>query len=866
MTLTSAGVLSGTPASGGGVYDFTVASSNANNQDGFQSFDLTVNEAPSISSASSTVFLPGPGNTFGFTAAGYPAANFDSADLPTGLSLSSGGTLSGTPAAGGGNYTFTVTADNGIGQAASQTFTLTAEQVPSITSSASTVFTLGAANSFAVTSIGYPAPTFGSSDLPSGLSLTSTGVLSGTPATGVGVYNFVLTASNGVSQPAVQDFTLTVDQAVVNSAAARLSVSGYASPSASGTPEAITVSALDASGNVVGNFTGTVTLTTSDAQSTFDALTYTFTPADGGTHEFVGTLATPGTQSILAMDLGDGLIGSQRGIVVTANSATSLVVSGYTAATVAGAAHSFTVTAVDAGGNVATGFTGTVTLSSSDGRAALGAGLPTPLTYTFTAADRGVHTFSSVVLETAGVQGLTATDGADGLSGTEGGIVVTAGPATSLVVSGMPAATVAGATTLFTVTAEDAYGNAATGYAGTVTLSSSDPRAVLSPSTYTFSAANGGVETFDGTLGTAGTQSLTVTDAADGLSTVQGNIVVTAGAVRSLVVTGYPLTTTAGVVQTYTVTARDAFGNVVTGFAGTVALSSSDSQAALAGGARRGRARRGSPDPADVHVQRIRQRRAHVQWGVGDGGHAVADGDGRGGRSDWERERHRGDGGCGPQPDGDRPAGGGNGGHGVAVHGDGTGRLRQRGGGLYGHGDVREQRRSGGAEPVVCVRRHGQRGAHVQRRAGDGGQRVADGERRGRRFGGWCERHRGDGRGGGEPGGVRLPIGDDGRCVGGLHDRGGGRLRQPGDGLRGHGDAVSQRQPGGVGDGARRGSPRARRGSPDPDDVHVQRGHGGGVVHGDAGDGGCAVADGDGRGSRLAGNGERYRGVGGCGA
>ena len=52
-------------------------------------------------------------------------------------------------------------------------------------------------------------------------------------------------------------------------------------------------------------------------------------------------------------------------------------------------AGSFTVTAQDAYGNRATGYTGTVHFTSSDAQASL------PVDYTFTAADAGMHTFSA---------------------------------------------------------------------------------------------------------------------------------------------------------------------------------------------------------------------------------------------------------------------------------------------------------------------------------------------------------------------------------------------------------------------------------------------------------------------------------------
>ena len=73
--------------------------------------------------------------------------------------------------------------------------------------------TVDAGNSynFAFQTTGYPAPTFTltSGSLPPGLTLTSTGVLTGT-ATQVGTYSGTVTASNGSGANVTQSFTLTI--------------------------------------------------------------------------------------------------------------------------------------------------------------------------------------------------------------------------------------------------------------------------------------------------------------------------------------------------------------------------------------------------------------------------------------------------------------------------------------------------------------------------------------------------------------------------------------------------------------------------------------------------------------------------------
>jgi hypothetical protein len=70
-------------------------------------------------------------------------------------------------------------------------------------------------------------------------------------------------------------------------------------------------------------------------------------------------------------------------------------------------AFSITVTALDAYGNVATGYRGTVHFASSDNSAKL------PGSYTFTASDNGVHTFTGLILHKKGTQTLSVLDAGD---------------------------------------------------------------------------------------------------------------------------------------------------------------------------------------------------------------------------------------------------------------------------------------------------------------------------------------------------------------------------------------------------------------------------------------------------------------------
>ncbi len=80
-----------------------------------------------------------------------------------------------------------------------------------------------------------------------------------------------------------------------------------------------------------------------------------------------------------------------------------------------------------------------------------------------------------------------------------------------------------------------------------------------------------------------GMPTVTAADSALSSAPTQVETIVVAAA-HSLRLTGYPLTTTAGVSHTFTVTVLDAYGNVDTNYTGTVEFSSSDLQAVAGSG------------------------------------------------------------------------------------------------------------------------------------------------------------------------------------------------------------------------------------------------------------------------------------------
>jgi Tol biopolymer transport system component len=124
--------VSGTPGGGtGGMYPLTITAANGVLPNATQSFTLTVNQAPAITSANAATFAVGSAGTFTVTTSGFPTAATitTTGALPAGVSFTNNGggtaTLSGTPASGtGGSYPLTITAANGVLPNATQSFTL----------------------------------------------------------------------------------------------------------------------------------------------------------------------------------------------------------------------------------------------------------------------------------------------------------------------------------------------------------------------------------------------------------------------------------------------------------------------------------------------------------------------------------------------------------------------------------------------------------------------------------------------------------------------------------------------------------------------------------------------------------------------
>ena len=186
-----------------------------------------------------------------------------------------------------------------------------------------------------------------------------------------------------------------------------------------GSPFNITVTAMDAFGNTVTSYSGTVHFASSDGHAVL--------PGDstlsGGAGTFSVTLNTSGGETISATDTSTSSINGSSNVIQVSGPATQFSV-GPTNLAATRANLVLIVNALDASNNISTGYTGTVKITSSDGNAIL----PTsgPLRF-------GSGNFT-IILETAGPQTVTATDTVtQSITGTSSSIVVT--PTAALAIS-----------------------------------------------------------------------------------------------------------------------------------------------------------------------------------------------------------------------------------------------------------------------------------------------------------------------------------------------------------------------------------------------------------------------------------------------
>ena len=172
---------------------------------------------------------------------------------------------------------------------------------------------------------------------------------------------------------------------------------GNATSASAGALVVLTVTAEDQFNHTVLGFSGTVSFSSSDSQAILPPSNSTIS---GGQGVFSATLFTAGNQTVTASDP-DPFGGTPFNITILPDAAQSFFVNAPQYG-VEGSGFVFTVTVQDQYQNTATGYTGSVTFSTSD----TAAGVAVPANSTLAS---GVGTFSATLI-TVGNQILSATD------------------------------------------------------------------------------------------------------------------------------------------------------------------------------------------------------------------------------------------------------------------------------------------------------------------------------------------------------------------------------------------------------------------------------------------------------------------------
>jgi uncharacterized protein (TIGR03437 family) len=220
LTLSSAGALSGAPTQSGN-FNLTVRATDANGCTGTQSYALTINcQTITINPATLPAGLVGAAYNQTFTqtgGVGNVTFSLSAGPLPTGLTLSPAGVLSGTPAQAG-NFPITVRGTDANGCAGTRNYTLVISSCPAITLAPATLpaGTIGAAYNQTVSASPPGSYTFAvtAGSLPAGLTLNpATGAITGAPAT-AGAASFTITATGAGGCTGSQAYTINVQNPV----------------------------------------------------------------------------------------------------------------------------------------------------------------------------------------------------------------------------------------------------------------------------------------------------------------------------------------------------------------------------------------------------------------------------------------------------------------------------------------------------------------------------------------------------------------------------------------------------------------------------------------------------------------------------
>jgi len=401
------------------------------------------------------------------------------------------------------------------------------------------------------------------------ISITGLGDLTGktqaavTPATSS---SYQLTATAGSSSA-----TKTVMVTVGPTTASAIQVTPATATPIAGNQLDVTLTVLASNGKPAPGFRGTVHIASTDSKASLPT-DVAFTATDAGVKHVMVTLETAGLSTLTATDLSAkaGVQGSSS-VTVQPGPARSYTLTALPASAKAGESLVLTITVKDAFGNVATNHGGEVQLTSADGTDVL------PPKGGFTAGVRSVNlAFTRTGTHVAQVEDPAAAIA----SAPTSSVAVGPGAPFRVAITQTSQAATAGAVQSFTTALVDFYDNTCTDYAGTLHFAAIGDLSAVLPGDFTFGAGDAGTHDFTATLKTSGSVTVAISDT---VAAVTGAATWTVGAAAAATCSAdqAPATAVAGSVVGLAVVVRDPFGNLATGYAGTVRLTATDARANL---------------------------------------------------------------------------------------------------------------------------------------------------------------------------------------------------------------------------------------------------------------------------------------------
>jgi hypothetical protein len=470
-------------------------------------------------------------------------------------------------------------------------------------------------------------------------STTAIGFTAGVATASAGNNGGMKLYKSGAAAIAVTSGAITtktpLEVTVSPSTAVKFALTAATATPTAGAVDDLTTTAQDEYGNVATSYTGSKSLTFTGATAGPDGSVPTISDSSGvdvvfGTPTVIDFSA--GVATVLAgkngamklyksgstsLKVSDGTLLTPTALVVTVAGAAAVKFT--LAASVtnlsAGGSANLTTTALDAYGNTATAYAGSKNLTFS-GASAIGANKPTVANSSGTATAFGTAT---AITFTAGVAATTsstkngvmklyaAEDGSIGVS--DGSIAnpvpltvtVTPAAASKLVPSAATITPAAGAADNLTTTAQDTYGNTATSYAGSKSLTFSGALAGPDGTVPTVSDSSGAdvafgtATTIDFSAGVAtvsagknGAMKLykagsTTIKASDGTFTTATVTLTVATTASKFLLAAATTTPVAAVATILTIAAKDAYENTVTTYTGTKNLTFSGASASPSG-------------------------------------------------------------------------------------------------------------------------------------------------------------------------------------------------------------------------------------------------------------------------------------------